>query len=663
MDKKTFAQFLVVSALVLVAWWGLNLFFFAPRQQARRGVPLQRQQRPPAQLEQAPPEAPRAPAEETAAGEPTEKEAAPAPPAPEGAPKLVEDLELSNQHLRTRWTNVGAALQSLTVLDAHYRAPYKIGDERPPLVLLNEFDDGVYSDTVITVTLSGRRNGRTWTIDVPADQLAYRVVEQTPNRLVFQAPLTDPEGHQLLLRKTVSPGEGYHYRVQLEVENASDEPLTVAFALRGPAGIERESLNTRYLGTRVGIEESPGDYDIADRSAGGLNSSDKDANKSTNIRWAGSVNHYFVAIVLLEETGWVDMVESRAITEQDIVHARGRWNTPSVRRMTDRRKAARNGMVVIHMVPQELAPGGTMVRPYKMVVAPKEEEILAAYDAGLKGLVELGLLPALSRITLVLLNAVHVVIPNYGLAIIVLTVLVRLVLHPLTRKSQLSFAKMQKLQPQIAELQKQYSGDKEKLAQAQMELWRKYGVSPLSGCGPLLLQMPVLIALFGALRAAIELRHAGFLWVADLSQPDTLFHLPFELPLLGDQFNLLPIIMAVVMMMNQKYMSPPAASEQAAQQQKIMKWFPLFFVFILYKFPSGLCLYLTCSTTIGLLERWVIQRKVDEIELKPTGTGERKKLRRSETLAQQKGKKTGWLEKLRKLAEGQTQAHSSKKKK
>lgn len=674
MDKKTFAQFLVVSALVLISWWGLNLLFFAPRQEPQRGQPVRPEQPAPVQAEEPSPETPPAPEAPPTPPVPEEdpaQEAVAEPPEPEPqttpaeeTPEVVEDLELNNQHLSTRWTNVGAALRSLTLLDEDHRAPYKVDDKRPPLVLLQEFQDGIYSDTVTTVTLAGRRNGRTWTVDLPADQLVYEVLEQSPDRLVFQAPLTSPEDHHLLLRKTVTPGDGYHYNVELEVENASEEPLTVSFALRGPAGIERESLDTRYLGTRVGIEESPGKYDVADRSAGGLNNPDEDPNKSTSIRWAGSVNHYFAAVTMLAETGWVDMVESRAVIEQDIVHARGRWNTPSVRRMTDRRKAAKNGMVVIDMVPQELAPGEAMNRPYKMVAAPKEEEILEVYDAGLRKVVDLGLLPALSRIALVLLNAVHTVVPNYGLAILVLTAFVRLILHPLTRKSQLSFAKMQKLQPQIAELQKQYSDDKEKLAQEQMQLWRKYGVSPLSGCGPLLLQMPVLIALFGALRAAIELRHAGFLWVADLSQPDTLFYLPFELPLLGDQFNLLPIIMAVVMMLNQKYMSPPAASEQAAQQQKIMKWFPLFFVFILYRFPSGLCLYLTCSTTIGLMERWLIQRKADEIELKPVGAGEKKKQRRSETLAQQKGKKkAGWLEKLQKLAEEQTQARSDKDKK
>ncbi len=657
MDKKTFAQFLLISALVLIVWWGLNLLVLSPREPVRPDEP-----EPPA-----PPEVVEEPLPEPV--EPPEPEPTPEPvppEPPEDMPEPVEDLELVSGMLRTRWTNVGAALQSLTLLDNRYRAPYKVDDERPPLTLLREFQEDIHSDTLTTITLSGRREGRTWTMDVPTDQVVYEVVEPGPDRLVFQAPVTDPEGHRLLLRKTVTPAEDYHYEVRMEVQNASEEPLEVSFALRGPAGIERETLETRHLGTRVGVEERPGRFDIADRSAGNLATVDDDPNMSTNIRWAGSVNHYFAALVLMDDRGWVDRVESRAVIEDDIVHARGRWDTPRIRRMTDRRETARNGMVVIHMVPEELGPGESLVRSYSVLAVPKEDRILDAYSVGLKDLVEFGFLASLSRLALVLLNGVHRLIPNYGLAIIIMTAVIRLMLHPLTRRSQLSFAKMQKLQPKIAELQKQFGNDKEKLAQAQMELWRKYGVSPLGGCLPMLLQMPVLFALFGTLRAAIQLRHAGFLWIADLSQPDTLFHLPFNIPLLGDQFNLLPIFMAVTMMLNQKYMSPPAATEQAAQQQKLMKWFPLFFVFLLYSFPSGLNLYLTCSTGIGLLERWLIQRKADEIELTPVGAEEGKKKRRSETLAaRQKSsqKKKGWLEKLHDLAQQQNQIKKERKRK
>ncbi len=317
-------------------------------------------------------------------------------------------------------------------------------------------------------------------------------------------------------------------------------------------------------------------------------------------------------------------------------------------------------------MPFSLEPGQGRAVPYRLVAAPKVEEVLERYAVGLEQVVDLGLLPSVSRLALVVLNLIHSVIPNYGIAIILLTAFVRVILHPLTRKSQMSMAKMQKLQPEIAELQKQFGDDRERLAQEQMKLWRKYGVSPLSGCGPLLLQLPVLIALFGALRAAIELRHAGFLWVDDLSRPDTLLRLPFSVPILGDAFNLLPLFMAAAMLLNQKF-TPETGTEQGKQQQKIMKWLPLFFVLILYNFPSGLCLYLTVSTSIGLVERWLITRKTEQIELKPVAEARREKKRERKRSTRPVGepRKEGLLARLREFAEKHAQpdqqARSDKK--
>ncbi|MGD2174401.1 MAG: YidC/Oxa1 family insertase periplasmic-domain containing protein [Candidatus Brocadiaceae bacterium] len=648
MDKENFVKFALISAVILIGWWALYYFVLRP-EPARPGRQVAR---PAEVVREAEPAEAEAVAEPEAPARPEVVQEEPAPPQPEQrAVEPAEDLVLAGPHLRTEWTNVGAALQKLQILDEHYRAPYKVGEERPPLTLLKDFQKEVYSDTLRSVTLAGEQDGESWQVELPTHRLLYDVVERSPERLVFEAPLRGPGGRRLLVRKTVTVSPGYHYGVKLEFQNASAEPLEIACELRGPAGIEREMLESRYVGTRVGVEKSPGDFDIASRSAGKLQPQDEEPNESSGIRWAGAVNHYFAAVTLLGDSDWVDRVASIALTEEDIVHARGRWDTPTLRRMKDRRGHADTPTVIIHMsVPQPLEPGEVAVQSYRMVAAPKKEGILEVYDADLPDLVELGLVPPLSRLALGLLNLLHAMIPNYGVAIILLTAFVRFLLHPLTRKSQLSMAKMQKLQPQIAELQKQHANDKEKLAQAQMELWRKYGVSPLSGCGPLLLQMPVLFALFGALRAAIELRHAGFLWIADLSRPDTLFHLPFSLPFLGDAFNLLPILMAVVMMLNQKFMSTPAATEQAQQQQKIMKWFPLLFVLILYSFPSGLCLYLTCSTGIGLLERWLIERKAEGIELEPVAEKKRKK-RRDRRKQQGKAKKMSWLDRLQKVIE------------
>jgi len=536
------------------------------------------------------------------------------------------------------------------------------------LNVLSGYRKGYISDTIDSIVIMGRGDPEDpWKVRIPASNLPYRVVEQTPERLVFEARLRYRGEFALVLRKTVSVGPGYDLQAEVELINESAETVAVGFDLRGAAGIERETLKTAYLGTRVGIAKGPGDYSRpVKRAAQKLEATDEEPNESGGIAWAGVANHYFAALTLFEDPEAVAAVESLAVTEQELVHARGvRWDTPPVRRtkLQDRRKAAANATVLIHVEPIELEPGAVGQRYYKLIAAPKKLDVLKTYDAGLDQLVEFGMIPSLSRMILALLNMLQSVIPNYGVAVILLTVIVRLGLHPLTRKSQMSMARMQKLQPEITELQKKYAGDKEQITREQMKLWRKYGVSPLGGCGPMLLQMPVFFALFGALRAAIELRHAGFLWVSDLSAPDTLFFLPVTLPILLNRFNLLPVIMAVMMAYQQKSM-PQAATEQARQQQKMMKWFPIFLAVLLYNLPSGLCLYITCSTGIGLLERWFIMKEAEKIELKPVDTQRRDKAREKGRPQQPaRPRKKGWFQKLQDIAEGQNQLRSKKNKK
>ncbi|MHC4479986.1 MAG: YidC/Oxa1 family insertase periplasmic-domain containing protein [Planctomycetota bacterium] len=662
MDKKTFVQFLIFSALVLVAWWTASwiLFHQAPRQRAARPAPEQPQvvqRRPVGPGQEAGPALPREPAP---AGTPQPEAVA------EPQPEPVQAV-LSNGRIKTYWTSRGAALERLELLSDRYRAPYTVDGRRPVLALLQDFQDGLYSDTIEKVTIfSQRLDGALSAFDVAAADVVYRLVEEEEDRLIFEAVLGDGRGHRLLVRKAVSTApEAYQYEVALEFENVGDEPFEFAFALRGAAGIEREALDSRYRGTRVGVLEGPGSYDVAKESAAGVAKKRPPPNESTDIAWAAVVNHYFVAVTEPAERGWVDSVVSRSVTDSDILMGRGRWKHGTVGKESQRPALARqNATVVIRAVRRRLEPGEQDVRRYRFTAAPKADEVLEDYDAGLPELIEFGLFASVSRVALALLNAIHVAVPNYGVAILVLTLMVRALLHPLTRKSQLGMSKMQKLQPQIMELQKEYGADKQKFTQEQMKLWQKYGVHPLSGCWPLFLQMPILISLFRALSTAIELRHAGFLWIEDLSRPDALFHLPFQLPLLGNEFNLLPILMILVMVLNQR-LTPQPTSEQAKQQQKIMKFFPVFMGVLFYHFPSGLCLYFTTSTGVGAFERWLIDRKSDEIELRPVEQEARRKKRRAP--AAQEPAKKGWLAKLaqwqEKLHEQPRQSRKGKGKK
>jgi YidC/Oxa1 family membrane protein insertase len=192
-------------------------------------------------------------------------------------------------------------------------------------------------------------------------------------------------------------------------------------------------------------------------------------------------------------------------------------------------------------------------------------------------------------------------------AIIVLTIIIKVILFPLTRKGQISMYHLQKLTPRIKALQEQYKNDKQKLAVEQMKLWKEYGVNPLSGCLPMFFQIPVFFGLYWALALAIELRQAPFmLWITDLSQPDQLFKLPG--PVLGaTHLHLLPLLMTASWLV-QSLTQPKSPDPQTRQQQKIMAFMPLIFLFFFYNVPSGLTLYWFTSTLLGIVEQQLIKK-------------------------------------------------------
>ena len=192
-------------------------------------------------------------------------------------------------------------------------------------------------------------------------------------------------------------------------------------------------------------------------------------------------------------------------------------------------------------------------------------------------------------------------IPNYGFVLLVFSVAVKILVYPLTKKSYVSTKKMQAVQPMLNDLREKYKNDQRKFAQAQMNLFKEHGVNPLSGCIPILLQMPLLFALFTVFRSSIELRGAPFiLWIKDLSRPDAVFDLGINVPLYGSQVAILPILMGVTMFIQMKSTPTP----QSGGQQKFMMYFMNgFFVLIFNQFPSGLVLYYTLFNILTVLQQ------------------------------------------------------------
>jgi len=205
----------------------------------------------------------------------------------------------------------------------------------------------------------------------------------------------------------------------------------------------------------------------------------------------------------------------------------------------------------------------------------------------------------------------HNYIPNYGFVLLLFSLLIKIIVYPLTSKSLNSTRKMQAIQPLLNELKEKHKNDQKKFAQAQMNLFKEHGVNPLSGCVPVLLQMPLLFALFTVFRSSIELRGAPFiLWIQDLSRPDVVLDLGINIPLYGSGVAILPLLMGVTMFIQMK----SAPTGQGPGQQKLMMYFMNgFFVLIFNQFPSGLVLYYTLFNVLTIVQQKYLASRQEKL--------------------------------------------------
>ena len=242
-----------------------------------------------------------------------------------------------------------------------------------------------------------------------------------------------------------------------------------------------------------------------------------------------------------------------------------------------------------------------------LYLGPLEYERIKNLGVNLELIMDFGwaIIRPISKTILWVLKTMHVAIPNYGIILIIFSILVKLIVYPLTKRSYQSTQAMQSIQPEINALREKYKNNPTKLNQATMELYKKKGVNPLGTCFPMLLQMPLLFALFTVFRSTIELRGEPFVfWIKDLSAPDVLFYLPFKIPLYGDYVCALPILMALSMYAQQKMMQPGGATGPQADQQKMMQYFMMGFFFLLFNsFPSGLNLYYTLFNILTIAQQ------------------------------------------------------------
>lgn len=563
-----------------------------------------------------------------------------------------------------------------TVASAEIRDHYLTVEKKQPYVVFSPMslaDEAGRLETFYSFA-TPRIRFENLQLEADLDHVDWAVVErpneagQSTKQVVFSATIKTPAGDLARVLKTYrlepqpanphSKAKTYDLSLILTIENLSGAELDVILTQQGPVDFRKEdprSEDRRVIIARwqKGQFKSKGEYrSEVIKNAAKIAAKDDDTEQQ-RVAWAAETNKYFACIM------------APAGRNQD--------KCPplfaSVEPATMREKATGHDEDLTFRfitVPMAIAAGQSRQVGFDCYIGPKSK---AAFDA-VKTYQERDYYEvirenfyfcapaALVALMMYLLDLFYQIPPhNYGIAIIILVVLVRLLLHPLTKKSQVNMMKVQQqqasLKPKLDAIKAKYANDKVKLNQATMDLYREEGINPagsILSCLPMLLQLPIWGALWTALASMIEMRHAPFdnWWIRDLAGPDAVyvFSRPFELPLIGfmmggpiDSINLLPILLAISQMLQAMFMpktQTPQPTQGAPDQRKMMMFMSFLFMFMLWNAPSGLNLYIMASNFFGIAEQSRIRKHIKKLEAR---RGEDEAKRRAK--AQQR--KQSWL--------------------
>ncbi len=255
-----------------------------------------------------------------------------------------------------------------------------------------------------------------------------------------------------------------------------------------------------------------------------------------------------------------------------------------------------------------LTPGSAVEEKAKLFVGPQEESVLETIAPGFALLKDYGYLTILAKPIFWLLEKIHGLVSNWGLSIILLTVLIKLVFFPLSAASYKSMARMKEVQPRLMAMKEQYKGDPQKLNQAMMEMYKKEKINPVGGCLPVVIQIPVFISLYWVLLSSVEMRNVSWLWVNDLAKPDNFFGV---LPFINVPIGILPIVMAISMFIQTRLNPTPPDPIQA----KVMLYMPIVFSLMFFNFPAGLVLYWVVNNVLSIAQQWQINKMFGKREV------------------------------------------------
>jgi YidC/Oxa1 family membrane protein insertase len=384
---------------------------------------------------------------------------------------------------------------------------------------------------------------------------------------------------------------GYGARLRVRVENGAADRVEPVFQVAWYGQERARSAPDRFqnygllVSADGSLERAPLSSQNPLSCAGGGGGMDPEVIVAP-IEWAGIESQYFMTVVIPENpqeaSAYKGPIGDRA-----------------------------GGQTVIRYPPIEVPAGGYVERNYRLYMGPKVQKLVRSVDPRLDSAVRSGwawVRPLVDLFVSLLSWTQSNVVGNYGVAIILLTILVRVVTAPLTQRSMKSMKGLSVIAPEMKELQEKFKDDRTRLQQEMMSLYRRKGINPLTamggGCLPMLIQMPFLLALYFALQSSIELRHAPFmLWIQDLSAPEDFFSVA------GLPIRPLPLMMGLSMVLQQK-LTPTSASADPSQRQMMM-WMSVFFIFLFYSFPSGLVLYWFVSNLLAIAQQTLVNRSPD----------------------------------------------------
>ncbi|PXA03141.1 hypothetical protein DDZ13_13820 [Coraliomargarita sinensis] len=487
-------------------------------------------------------------------------------------------VELSNDYIQAEFTTRGGAIRKVHFLQT------KRGEKDDYV-----FNEGGYLPALSLSLAAGEGAMREFNLD-------YTIESQTRDSITFGLDA----GDGLVIRRSYKIASGENGQDPYVIEhsttfnNRSDSPkaLSTIYLNLGTARPISKSSQPNYL--NVGFYNGEdADFIPINKLTGsagflgiGASSPQDEISKRARIEWSSVKNQFFASVLSSEQTAgevFIYPVEVQA-------NGDGIPDSPGI-----------SGSVGYTL--GTVSAGNSSELAFEYYVGPKEFKRLQSLGNEQDLVMQFGFLGFFSKLLLAFMYAIHSVVPSWGWSIVIMTICIKTIFLPLTAKASRSQKRMASIQGPMSELKEKYKDNPQKMQQETLKLFKEHQVNPLAGCLPMIIQMPIFLGLFYMLRTASELRHEPFLWVSDLSQPDTIMEIG------GFPLNLLPILMGLTMFLQMHMM--PVSPTADPMQQKIFKFMPAIFLVFLYNFSSGLTLYWTVQNILTILQQKYINSRPD----------------------------------------------------